>query len=381
MRQSWMRKIYLFSIVVGIMAGCTKPEYSEDLPLIPEQQNNLYVVSQGNMLYALNPKTGAVNWQFFQKDGFNAEPFAMGEHVFVNAPNCVLKLSAKDGSFVDSIYKDNTPSGALNGTGDYLFIPIGNTPNNSKTVKVNHVTNELQAWEVPIINSNGTSPIIFGNQILLAGNMTPGMRLESIENAANTAWILSSFSTSSNPTTDGVSIFATTGSLLQAYDFLTGQPTWSYNTPTVEEISTSPILYGGNILFGCIDNNLYCIDSIAQDARWVFNSDERIFSSPYAYEQTVYFGSNDHYLYAVNISDGTMKWRYRTGAIVRSSPIAYDGMVYVGSYDQHIYAFDTSGALKWKFRMNGLSELTPVIHDAQDDKKSVYSAVSGLSSQ
>lgn len=388
MRQTWMRKILLFSVTLAVLASCTKPEYSSDEPFEAELQTNMYVVSEGNMLYALNPMTGDVRWKFYDINGISYEPLALNSYVFVNTPAAVLKLNALDGNVVDTvIYADNgngkTPLGPLNGQGDFIYVPYKQTVNGqdvSNVVKYNYQTREETGWAVPIGgNVLPTSPIIFGKQILIPFAL--GATLRSVEDAAVNPWLNTGdvISTPNNPTTDGISVFATSGNSLVAYSFDNGAELWRYDAPAT--INTSPILYGGNILFGCNDNKVYCIDSIAHQPRWTFLTDERVFCSPYAYEQTIYFGSNDHYFYAVNVDDGTLKWKYRTGALVKSSPIAYEGMVYVGSFDQNMYAFDTTGALRWKYQVNGLIDKSPAIYDPMNNNKQVYPAVSGLSSQ
>ena len=46
-------------------------------------------------------------------------------------------------------------------------------------------------------------------------------------------------------------------------------------------------------------------------------------------------------------------WSYKTGASIESSPvIGTDGTVYVGSHDGYFYAFEKSGSLKWRVKLN-----------------------------
>lgn len=382
MRQVWMRKILLFSMSLVVLASCTKPEYSTDEPFVAELQTNMYVVSEGSILYALDPATGDMRWKFHDLAGITFEPLALGDYVFVNTPANVLKLNAITGDIVDTLIsntKNKTPNGPLNGEGNFVYVPYTAVENGtpvSVVSKFNYTNNEETSWK---LNGGGltTSPVIFGKTILVpfAGEL----KVVSTEDANALLWS-EAVTNVNNPATDGVNVFITSGNTLSVYNFEKGGLVWSYTA--ADEINTSPILYGGNILFGCNDNKLYCIDSIARAPRWTFLTDERIFSSPYAYDQTIYFGSNDHYFYAVNVDDGSLKWRYRTNALIRTSPIAHEGTVYIGSYDQHVYAFDTSGAMNWKYLTNGLLDKSPAIFDPMNNSnKQIYSAVSGLSSQ
>lgn len=381
MRQSWMKNILLFSTVMVFLASCAEKEFSKDEPLEPVQKPTLYISSQGNMLYALHPKTGDVTWKFYSQNGITTEPVAFGTYVFVNTPSHILRLNALDGTIVDTVIglPDNTPGGPITGDANVLYIPTNPSDASKPKVlqKFDHVKKENIAWALntPATSSILTSPVIFGKNILVAYN--DQMRLVSTEDANSLVWSINE-GADTNPLTDGVNIFTTNGNQLRAYSFETGARLWTYDAPEV--INTSPILYGGNILFGCNDSKVYCIDSISHTPRWTFQTQERVFSAPYAYDQTIYIGSNDHFFYAININDGSLKWKFRLGALILSSPIAYDGMVYIGAYDQNMYAFDTTGQLKWKYLLNGLIDRSPVLYDP-DISRGVYPAMSGLSTQ
>lgn len=389
MRQSWIRNIFLFSTLVALASSCKKPDYSIDEPLPATQSTTLYIVSEGNLLYAMNPVSGVVKWEFYLERGILHEPLALGEHVFVTTTNNVYRLSAITGKVVDSVISDpptttTITNGNVTGAGNAIYVPVVQTVNGlppaSKMLLVDYLTDDqykLPVWEVPLPGIVPTSPVLFRDLILTASGSE--LILHSLaSNPAVSVWNVSGLTGQNNPTLDGETVYVTAGNELKAIDLTTGIALWSYTAPAA--IETSPIIYGGNVIFGCTDNNLYCIDRIAQTPRWVFVTKERIYGSAYAYEQVIYFGGNDHYFYAVNINDGSLKWRYRTDALIRSSPIAYNGKVYVGGYDQYLYAFDTSGSLAWKHRVNGLIDKSPVLYD-NDNNKQVYPAISGLSVQ
>lgn len=395
MRLNWTRSILVFSAAVVLATSCTKPEFSKDEPLIEEQQDNLYIISDGNILYALNPKTGAVRWKYHDLRGMPWEPLALDGYVFVVVPKNVLKLDARNGKVVDSFFAlsatvtDYSVLGPVIGQGNYVYVPYSITQTGSGT------TNNLAQFDhtiagapktplnfstpiptgLPSVPVLPTSPLILGNKMLIPWQAK--LDLVQIAPTAPLAWS-NTGANPNNPVTDGQVVYVCSGSLLGAFDLNTGVQLWSYNAG--DFISTSPIVFGRNVIFGCEDNKLYCIDPDAQAPRWIFETNERIYGSPFAYDQTVYFGGNDHHFYALNIIDGSVKWKYRTGALIRSSPIVYKGMVYIGSYDQTMYAFDTSGALRWKHALNNLINQSPVLYDAEA-KVGVYPAVSGLSAQ
>ena len=71
-----------------------------------------------------------------------------------------------------------------------------------------------------------------------------------------------------------------------------------------EYIFSEAVINGDNILFGCNDGNLYCVDRLTGTKRWGFETFGEIRSKPLVDGDRVIFPSNDHYFYALNISDG-----------------------------------------------------------------------------
>ncbi len=394
MRQIWTRSIFLFSAALILATSCTKPEFSSDEPLLDVQQDNIYIISEGNTLYAIDPVTGALRWKFHELRGMPYEPLVLGEYVFVAVSNGlsdnVLKLNAINGKVVDSIFNPSAAAtsysiiGPITGRDKYVFVQYdatGPTGASRTFAQYDHTSTDIPrqpvnfTLNIPANNTIPTTPLFIGNKMLIP--YSTKTELVELTTAAPLAWS-NTGANPNNPVTDGQVLYVCAGSLLGAFDLNTGTQLWSYNAG--DFISTSPIVFGRNVIFGCEDNKLYCIDPDAQQPRWIFETNERIYGSPYAYDQTVYFGGNDHHFYAINIIDGTVRWKYRTGALIRSSPIAHNGTVYIGSYDLNFYAFDTSGMLKWKRALNGLIDQSPVLYDVNANK-GVYPAISGLSTQ
>lgn len=82
-----------------------------------------------------------------------------------------------------------------------------------------------------------------------------------------------------------------------------------YNYVTGYEIlggvSSSPLSYGGMILFGGNDDKLHCRDSKRGEKRWEYQTGGILYSSPCIDEitETVFIGSYDFNLYAINFVD------------------------------------------------------------------------------
>lgn len=87
--------------------------------------------------------------------------------------------------------------------------------------------------------------------------------------------------------------------------------------------------------------------------RWYFNTGGPVRSSPAIDKSVVVFGCMDNRVYCVRAGNGTLVWSYPTGGDVVSSPciVAKFNKVYVGSDDGYFYCFDlTTGALAWRYR-------------------------------
>ncbi len=373
-----MRNIVLFSVLLLLIAACTKPEYSTDEPLVPELRPAVYMTSQNNVLYALNPDNGAKLWErnFGPANGIFQSPVVVNGIALVRCQLGIVKLDADKGTTLDTIniFKiddgDRTVNGAISAKGDRCYT----STTGGYVISFDYNTLDL-AWTAGN-NSAISSPGSFYNGLFV---FTTGSGVKAVDevDGNQVAWTYNASTTITNQAISAPILYVTgTNGTLYAVNLENGVELWNY--PTGASLVTSPIAYGGNIIFGTDDNNLYCIDSIARAPRWVFTTNERVQGSAYAYEQTIYFGSLDHYFYAVNVLDGSLKWRYRTGALIKSSPIAYNNRVYVGSYDKFLYAFDTSGRIDWKFSVNALVDLPPVLYDLEN---TVYSAESGLANQ
>ena len=115
-------------------------------------------------------------------------------------------------------------------------------------------------------------------------------------------------------------------------------PKWKFKT--AGEVSSSPVVSGGVVYFGCCDKHLYAVDSKTGEEKWKFNTgDGGVDSSPVVSDGVVYFGSYDFHFYAVNIKTGGEKWKFETGDCIYSTTVS-DGVVYFGGDDTCIYAYD-----------------------------------------
>lgn len=361
-----------------LVASCSKPAYSPDEPLTPELRPAIYITSQNNVLYALNPGNGEKLWEvdFGVTNTILQEPVVLNGYALVRCNQGIVRLDADKGDLIDTVVEFNinnanrAVNGAISAMGDLCYT----STDGGYVIAFNYDTKDLAWTSQP--NVAIATPGSFYNGLFIYSTGS-GVRAVDQLDGNKLSWSYTAASTITNQTIAPPLMYVCgINGTLYAVSLEKGIDVWNYATGAA--LTTSPIAYGGNIIFGTDDNNLYCIDSVARAPRWIFKTDERVRGSAYANDQTIYFGSFDHYFYAVNIIDGSLKWRFRTGALIKSSPIYFDGRVYVGGYDKNLYAFDTTGRIDWKFSVNGLVDLSPVVYDLES---TVYPAESGLSTQ
>jgi outer membrane protein assembly factor BamB len=127
---------------------------------------------------------------------------------------------------------------------------------------------------------------------------------------------------------------------------------WEY--PTFDEVSGSPAVSGGGIIyFGSVDGTVYSLSSTGR-LRWSYATGDSIdgASPALSANNTVYIGSNDGYLYALNGATGTLLWKFQAASAISSTPaIGADGTIYFRD-DTHLYALAdqrTRATQKWKY--------------------------------
>jgi len=170
---------------------------------------------------------------------------------------------------------------------------------------------------------------------------------------------------------DGMLIVPSTDCSLYAFSTEDGTELWNYSTGfSYTGVSSSPILYRNQILFGSGDGNLY---SLALDGTLLWNTSlasSIYFSSPAAADGIIYIGSEDGMLHAVAANGTGELWNATVGGKVRSAPLLLDEMI-VATYaiyeglvpvDGGVAAFTYDGTGIWDVNVNATSTsaaLTP----------------------
>ena len=303
---------------------------------------SIFVASEDEHLYSLNPADGNENWAFNAGAYIGGAAIAADGTVYVSTMDgMVYALRRHNGTVVWS-FETNHP----NHVGG---IPSAPTVGPDGTIYVGSLDDRLYALDpldgslrwfyqdiFPLYNAPSFGPD--GTLYVM-----PSFIVHAMDPRDGTVkW---SYRTHSNMYSspaigeDGTIYMAGLNGVVHALDPANGNALWTHDTGS--NTSASPaIASDGTIYVGAWNGKLYALDPVDGSEQWAFDSGARIESSPaIGYDGTIYFGSNNGRLYALAPSDGAEEWSYLTGDAIRSSPaIAANGTLYVGSDDGKVYA-------------------------------------------
>lgn len=128
-----------------------------------------------------------------------------------------------------------------------------------------------------------------------------------------------------------------------------------------DAVSSSPLLDGDRVVFGCRDGRVYALDAATGRQSWAYAADKGFGSSPARVGGTIVIGGYDGIIYGLDADTGIERWRVATAGRIVASPAADSSGAYIGSYDRHLYAVDgESGQLRWKANLESVLWSSPV---------------------
>ncbi len=130
-----------------------------------------------------------------------------------------------------------------------------------------------------------------------------------------------------------------------------------------DRYTSSPAVYGTDLLVGGRDGGLYRIRAGDGHVVWRYQADGQIWDSPAVRDSLVYAGATDGVVYGVSLADGKQRWRFGTlgqtlgsdtfgfdRRTVQSSPAVSDSTVFIGARDGFLYALNRlTGAPRWHY--------------------------------
>lgn len=261
-------------------------------PVVDEDNKLVYVGSEDHTFYALEYRTGRINWTYQTNGKIRSTARVAHGHVFFGSDDGKLyALVAQNGRH---LWDYDTAS------------PVRTQP---------WVTNEL---------------VIFGNE---------DGELAGVELNGNKKWSFrAKRAITSSPYVDleGICYFGSFDGHLHAVQANDGWRVWRFRTG--RPVVSSPVVDGTHVYFGVTDGTFYAVNTQTGKDRWKFSAEAPIIGSPVVHEESVYFGDTDGNFYCLNINDGKKRWDFKTSKGITSAPLIAHNKIFVTSMDNTVYA-------------------------------------------
>lgn len=308
--------------------GTSQPfNVSVDLAPVPRPEGIVYFGSSDNTFYAVNTRTGFLEWSYT-----STASFAYSSPVYNNG---VIYVGGID----NFVYAFNAKTGTL-------------------------------LWKKRIATTGIESDAVFANGTIFVGtNDDKLFALDAV--TGNEKWsFLTGGNISSSPVVENNTVyFGSSDSKFYAVDATTGNLKWSFQTGGMINQSGAA-LFNNTLYFGSRDGNVYAINAANGSLIWKFNTPNNISfeqSSPTVYENILYIGgwydmsfTSKGSLYALNAATGSLIWEKLTNTGFSSSPFALNGTVLITGDDLKIHSLSTqTGNTNWSKTIlaNGASPL------------------------
>jgi len=121
-----------------------------------------------------------------------------------------------------------------------------------------------------------------------------------------------------------------------------------------EPVTTTPVVAGDMVVFGCRDGRLYAVDEATGEERWRHTSGEGIGASPLRLDAMIIAADYAGDVVALDMESGASVWKAALGTRVTSTPAALEGEIVVGGYDGSARALSAqTGRELWRVRTGG----------------------------
>jgi len=366
----------------------TRPVFAPDKVTGAINQANgvSYVGTVHGVVYALNPRTGAIVWMYQALGSVYESPAIANGLVYfstVNNPN--------EGPVGNYAYALDAGTGALvwaqalpNGSGWDTPTVTGNQvvveEANKEAVSGGLISFDPLTGSVQWVKAY-TSPDTGGSY----GIWAPG----TVDPNGTTL-----YQDTGNPClSSGVAGDNCSGYLL-AIDLASGNATYLDHFPDVsgdDDVPTSPAYDNGNLFIGSKNGFEYSVSASTGAINWSYNTgssgDFGIFSSAVVSGGRVIFGGGDRHLHALDENTGAPLWTASIGGgLIYSSPVQANGVLYVESLSNsgktHLAALNpATGNILCSCSMSSMAENSPTVSNgillAADDAGTLYAFTPG----
>ena len=299
----------------------------------------VYVGNGDGELCAVDLADGRILWRFKAGDTIESVPLAAGGAVYVGSTDkCFYAVDAATGNLRWKYEAGDKFMGGANSyqpAGRALRIIAGSY--DQKLYCFDAATGHVEWTFETAYYINGT-PAVVGDQIIFGGcdgqvhilSAEDGTEVRSMDAGAYVAGGVA--------VADGRGYLAQMEGKVLCFDLAAGKALWEFSDAEAEFYS-SPAVGPQEIVVGCRDFSVYCLDRATGKLRWKHPTLANVDSSPAIAGDKVVVGSQDGRLYLFALATGKLLWSYDVGQPITSSPAVASGLVVVASEDGYVYAF------------------------------------------
>ncbi len=316
--------------------------------------DNLYVLTDQNKVFAVHAPTGILRWsRFLAEPGQSIRgPSHNENHVFFTTGGAVVVLNRRTGDLASE--PRSLRGVVIEVRHDTATISIGRAhgvrPDDIfKVVKLNEFGQpagepiaELDVNSVQERSAKGRLRRLDSGQRVSSGNRVTAevaLPLEKIDLP---------FAASSPAVADETRVYV--GAANQRFyslDILGGFQHWQLMTP--KTVSASPALFGGQLYFGGQDGRVVCCTRENRVKNWTYETEGPIFADLVVTNERVFVASSDRSLYCLDRVTGERRWRERFDTPLDSAPIVTDKRLYQQVPQAGLFALDVAtGEQLWR---------------------------------
>ena len=374
MRKSF-KVLILLSIVFGlfmsIATGCT-PKASKGIKTVWEKRldspiysspllehGNIFIGSEGNVIYCLNAENGNVIWK--QSIGpaysnnsairLHSSPAVYQDkiyiHVYDQSKEYLVCLNSENGNLLWKKVVLNIPPDA-----PYFPMPYSSPATyNGKVYLISSsyiycfdAKNGKTIWKYKTESPINYFPVFYQNKLCTTLYGTKYIGCFDAENG-KLIWKCklneraSDFFPNFRVAIDNGRVYALSPyNMVYCIDPENGSLLWKKKVASDLIPSFSSMVSQSGKLYIAINDKLYCLDAESGNLIWTYKATPDCFSSPITVRsKQIYLGSNSGALYCINEETGTLLWKFKTENVIASKPLVYEGKIYFGTEGGYVY--------------------------------------------
>ncbi len=291
----------------------------------------VYFGSYDNYLYALNAKSGDLQWKYKTDGGIVSRPIVCEDNlIFGSEDHRLHAILLRNGKVNWTYYAQGPIRSSPHVAEGYIFIGA----DDGFLHVVNASTGRL-AWKADCGSKIRSTPTS-GDGLVYAGTESGDFVCLNFTGAVKWKFRAKRAVTSSPAISQDVVYFGSFDATLYALNSINGWVNWKLwlNKP----ILSSPAIRDNLLYIGSSDGMIYCIDINSNKEVWHFATQNQVSSSPLVSKDGLYCGSVDGNLYSLDNRTGRLRWKFKTNGPITGAAAASDDMIFIGSTDHFIYA-------------------------------------------